>query len=413
MLWKDLRGTSGHPFAEAAISKDKWIAPEEELVIHPPVDPKEVPEVAQVLLSGVVQEEPVPNPEIEGGQIVLIAQNNNTVQRPSQTLDTMHASRSKQNAFNRRILKVEDEISGINSDLAQFVQKLSPDPANPIYVCVNDGASMRGSQPIGGQYWRQGNLQMAATNQVCYEADSSRESVALSAVCDAIAWRHALEINSDLDLLRTQQRVIVYPTILKGMMRILESGDCRTDPDGGRESIYPKIAEEFHTYAYPPVLLCEDSPATKEWPGLSEHVAEWMKVAELIAVGSFRQVKEDGRDVMSSESDSENSDHGEQWEDRERFTSEMIGEDGKRIMCPVKLSRHQVAVQMAQHKDATTKVTPVTTPVNSDDEEEMTEDQKRYLASAKRRASRAGGQGTATGLGKTHTRVSRSHPSKT
>jgi hypothetical protein len=54
-----------------------------------------------------------------------------------------------------------------------------------------------------------------------------------------------------------------------------------------------------------------------------------------------------------------------------------------------------------------------TTPVNSEDEDEMTEDQKRYLASAKRRASRAGGQGTATSPGETDTRVARRHPSKT
>jgi hypothetical protein len=113
-----LRGPSGHPLAEAAISKDKWIAPEAELIIHPPVNSEEIPEVAQVLLSGVVQEEPIPNPEIKGGQIVLITQNNNIVQRPPQTLDTMHASLLKQIAYNRRILKVEDEISGINSDLA-------------------------------------------------------------------------------------------------------------------------------------------------------------------------------------------------------------------------------------------------------------------------------------------------------
>jgi hypothetical protein len=139
---EDLQGPSGHPLAEAVIAKDKWF----------------VPVVAQVLLAGVVQEGPMPNPEIEGGQIVLIAQNNNIVQRPPQTLNTMHASLSKRIAFNRRILKVEDEISGINSDLAQFVQGLSPAQAIPIYICVNDGNSMRGSQPIGGQYRRQGNL---------------------------------------------------------------------------------------------------------------------------------------------------------------------------------------------------------------------------------------------------------------
>jgi hypothetical protein len=55
----------------------------------------------------------------------------------------------------------------------------------------------------------------------------------------------------------------------------------------------------------------------------------------------------------------------------------------------------------------------ITTPVNSDDEDEMTEDQKLFLASAKRRASRAGGQGTATSSGETDTCVARRHFSKT
>jgi hypothetical protein len=70
-------------------------------------------------------------------------------------------------------------------------------------------------------------------------------------------------------------------------------------------------------------------------------------------------------------------------------------------------------VQKAQYQAVSTKVTPVTTPVNSDDEDETTEDQKRHLASAKRRVSRAGGQGTATSSGETDTRVARRHTSKT
>jgi hypothetical protein len=77
------------------------------------------------LFQGTVQEAPIPNPEIEGGHIVLIAQNNNQVQRPSQVLDRMHASYMKQAAFNRRIQKTEDEISGINADLMQFVHQCS------------------------------------------------------------------------------------------------------------------------------------------------------------------------------------------------------------------------------------------------------------------------------------------------
>jgi hypothetical protein len=89
--------------------------------------------------------------------------------------------------------------------------------------------------------------------------------------------------------------------MLKDLTEILNSGDLSLDPEGNRGMLYAKIAEEFQTYSYPPILLCEDDPATKDWPGLDDHVAEWMKLAELIAVGGFRQVKEDGRDVCDSE----------------------------------------------------------------------------------------------------------------
>jgi hypothetical protein len=62
------------------------------------------------------------------------------------------------------------------------------------------------------------------------------------------------------------------------------------------------------------------------------------RTEELIAIGSFRQVKEDGPDVASSESDPENSDHGEAWEDTDVYMANMIGPDGKKITGPVKLT---------------------------------------------------------------------------
>jgi hypothetical protein len=95
-----------------------------------------------------------------------------------------------------------------------------------------------------------------------------------------------------------QRRVIVYAWILTGLNEILISGDLIQDSEGNRGYPYQKMAEELQTYAYPPLLL-------------SEHVAEWMNQAELIAVGGFRQVLEDRPDKWSSESDSENSDHGD------------------------------------------------------------------------------------------------------
>jgi hypothetical protein len=306
--------------------KDKWIAQEAEVLIAPPL-PFSIEEAAAARFSGVVQEPPTPNPEIEGCQIVLIAQNNSKVQRPPQYLDRMHASLQKQVAFNGRVLKNEEEISGINSELAQFVLGLSSDPSIPIYICVNDAPSMCGSQPIGGQYWKQGELQLASTNMVYFDADNSKKSVAISALCDAVAWRRALEIVSD---------------------EILQGCDSNTDFEGNRQKLYEEIAKECATFAHPPVFLCENDPATKQWPGLSENVAEWMHKAEQIAIGSFRQVLENGPDVSNSESDSENSDHGEELEDI--YTPEMLDNEGKPKSGPIKLTPQEAAWQRALAK---------------------------------------------------------------
>jgi hypothetical protein len=145
------------------------------------------------------------------------------------------------------------------------------------------------------------------------------------------------------------------------------------------------------------------------------------------------------------------------------YTSEMLGPDGKKIRGPQVLSSLQVMVLRAGARfeprlgsDASGVTTTsgtdgedsvdeyyrnhpeepkcgdlvssrLPTPVGSDneDQEEMSENQKRCLASAKRKAEksgRAGGQAIrgescsnqmAAGLGSTGTRVTGDHPSKT
>jgi hypothetical protein len=51
------------------------------------------------------------NPGIPGGHIALTATNNNGVQTPPNSLDMMHACLRKQVAFNRSILKNEEEVA--------------------------------------------------------------------------------------------------------------------------------------------------------------------------------------------------------------------------------------------------------------------------------------------------------------
>jgi hypothetical protein len=60
----------------------------------------------------------------------------------------MHACYQKQVAFNQRVLKDEEEVSGINSGLADFMQGMSFAIDNPVFVYVNVGERMRGTRPV-------------------------------------------------------------------------------------------------------------------------------------------------------------------------------------------------------------------------------------------------------------------------
>jgi hypothetical protein len=126
--------------------------------------------------------------------------------------------------------------------------------------------------------------------------------------------------------------------------------------------------------------------------------------------GGYRQ------DVCNSESDSDHGDHGEMRTDENMYTKEMLGPDGKRIDGPPVISTasanaQRVAVSLTISRPGCSSEFTTTgmdtgvgsdsiwsrspTPLNSDDDsEELTEDQKRKLTTAKNMAGRAGGQDT-------------------
>jgi hypothetical protein len=55
-------------------------------------------------------------------------------------------------------------------------------------------------------------------------------------------------------------------------------------------------------------MIPESDPRLSQWPDLAVKTAEWMQDASRIAVGSYRQVLEDGPAICDSESDSDQSD---------------------------------------------------------------------------------------------------------
>jgi hypothetical protein len=179
----------------------------------------------------------------------------------------MHASRQKHTAFNRRVLKAEEQISGINSGLGDFLQEMSFKDEDPLFVCLGVGHTMRATHPVGGQLWTQGSRQMTATNKVLDGMDNGRESVAFSAIVEAVAWRHALENASDPNYLRRGQRVIVHPKFLTKFATVMMTGnvglDCGAlpgkclficlfvglDMDGGHDIACERIMFECQTWA--------------------------------------------------------------------------------------------------------------------------------------------------------------------
>jgi hypothetical protein len=165
--------------------KDKYFGPNDITVIsYPPVPEEPVADAAKAFFrENITRGSRVPIPEIRGGNIALIETNNNKVQRPLDSLERMHACREKQVAFNQRILKNEEMVSGINSEIADFLCSFDARPETRVYACVNVADQSRGWQPVCGQIWLQEDRQQAAIS-VPYsypgaDLDSSREHTAI------------------------------------------------------------------------------------------------------------------------------------------------------------------------------------------------------------------------------------------
>jgi hypothetical protein len=207
-------------------------------------------------------------------------------------------------------LKNEEEVSGINSGMADFLQDMSFAPEHSVFVCVNVGERMRGTQPIAGELWAQEGRQMTATAELVEGLDSSRESVALSGVYNALVWRHAMETSMDPNYKRRGQRVIVYPRFLDKFGIILASGNVGFDIKGNRDIVYENGLQEKETWLEFPVFMPEDGLCLTIYPVLVQPVQEWMEDTKRIAVAGDCQVLVDGPDVCDSESEAEYSDHG-------------------------------------------------------------------------------------------------------
>jgi hypothetical protein len=180
--------------AEQPISKDKSFTNDMIAYSQPTMSDDIAVYHASILFGGRIQER-YPDPEVQGRKIALVAVNNNIVQKPPNSLDRMHASLRKQVAYSQRLLSAENEIAGINCDIAEFLSQMRVNPSEPITVCVNAGGSFKlHEQHLGGQLWLQGDRPMTATNIQFEGMSNDAVSVTLSAVAEAVQWARTLEI---------------------------------------------------------------------------------------------------------------------------------------------------------------------------------------------------------------------------
>jgi hypothetical protein len=91
--------------------------------------------------------------------------------------------------------------------------------------------------------------------------DNGRESVVLSAITEAAAWRHALENTSDPNYLRGGQRIIVSPKFLSKFATVMTTSNVGLDMDGGHDIAYERVLAECQTWGADckPLFLPEDS----------------------------------------------------------------------------------------------------------------------------------------------------------
>jgi hypothetical protein len=258
-------------------------------------------------------------------------------QKPPNFLDRMQSTYMKQVAFNQRIIAAEEEISGINCDIADFVSEMSLDPSEEVIICVNGSQEMkRGETAMAGQLWVQGDRKMSVSNPPLPGMPNTKDAAVLSAVADAVTWRNeAIELE---DPPRKGKRVVVYPKELSHLSTIITSGDLSVDAE--HVIAYQAILEHAQEFEIPPTFVKEDADEIISHPEMSEKVPAWMCLAERIATGSRKRVTEDGPDTWHSDDESKTDVEADK--EANMYTPEMDPKLG-----PQKLTQHQAALQRA------------------------------------------------------------------
>jgi hypothetical protein len=333
----------------------------------PPIPDSEVGNLPTLLFGpGTHQTDRYVDPEVQGGKIALLADTQKGAQKPPNSLDRMQSTYSKQVAYNQRIMKAEDEISGINCDIADFVSQMSLDPAEEVIICVNGTQEMKkGETAMAGQLWIQGDRMMTAANPAFPGMSNSKESAILSATAEALEWRNdALE---QPDPPRKGQRVILYPKDLWGLEEVLANGDPNVESEHGHEIAYQRIFAAAEQFESTPTFLKEDCESILSDPKKAELVPQWMCLAERAAIGSRPRVLEDGPDTPNSDDEAKEDVKPDKLTGM--YTPEMDPKLGPKKLSPSEVSQQKAAAQARKESvsSSSSRFTTSSTPEVSSD----------------------------------------------
>jgi hypothetical protein len=238
---------------------------------------------------------------------------------------------------------------------------------------------------------------------------------------------------------RPGQRVVIYPPELEKLATVISTNDARADSEYGHGIACERILSASESFDNPPKFFPSDH---ENFEGFVDppKVAEWMNLSSQIATAGRRQVAEDGPDTCSSDSDSDTEQHGDVILDG--YVGIKTDSNGNPISSGHRMSTEQ-AEALRRASNPPPEEVRKATPVNSDNEDqgEMSEDQKRQQASARRRTGKesapsvpqesshsmstrsqvksaqkervAGGARVTAGSGEKDTRATKSRPSKT
>jgi hypothetical protein len=214
----------------------------------------------------------------------------------------------------------------------------------------------------------QGDRKMSAGNVPLLDVANDSSAALLTAVVETVKWKHSVELSESM---RPGQRVIIYPPELDRLQVVLSLEKSKWDVAGGQEEACERIVAARDSFEHQTIFFSSDQEDLKHHANPTKD-AEWMATASQIATGYRRQVPENGPDVMKSESDSDNAQHGDVIPDGYRGIS--VNVDGD----PIGTEHHMETSQA---------------------------DQMRREA-----ASGAGGLRSGVGPGKTDTCVTKGHP---